>query len=70
MTPKKLQQTVRNRYNPKLTKGGFRAGIERYLDAVQSSRSHPQEDTSMIVPRAYLESPIMTMKEYIVRKFK
>jgi hypothetical protein len=69
MTPKKLLQTVRERYNPKLTKAAVHSFIGWHLDAVQLCGSVSREETRMAVPRACSEQHIATMKGQILGKF-
>jgi hypothetical protein len=66
---KELLKTVRERYDPKLTKGWVHAFVGRHLDVLQECRSLPLEDARLTVPREQLEEHITNMKTLLVGKY-
>jgi hypothetical protein len=69
MTRKEFLLTVRERYDPELTKGWVNTFIGRHLDQLQTCRSLPQEEMRMLVPRVYLEEHIRTLHAHVAGKF-
>jgi hypothetical protein len=66
MGQKQLLQPAREPYDPELTRAWANAFIGRHLDAFQTGRSPPQEDTRWTVTRVELEEHIQTMKAHVV----
>jgi hypothetical protein len=62
MTQKELLQMVREQDNAGLAPGWVNAFIGRHLDALETGRSLPQDDTRLTVQRSQLEEHIQTMK--------
>jgi hypothetical protein len=68
LTSKALLQIVREKYDPKLTKGWVNAFIGRHLDSLQVCRSWPQEDNRLTIPRAILEAHIENIRTTVAGK--
>lgn len=69
MTQTELLEYVRQNYDMHLTRGWVHAFIGRHLDKLHLCRSLPQEDSRLLVPRAYLEQHIDNMKMIVQGKF-
>jgi hypothetical protein len=68
MNKQQLLQIVRGRHKKTLTRGWINALIDRHLDALQISRSIPQEDTRLTVPKSQLEEPIHILQVHLIGK--
>jgi hypothetical protein len=68
LTHKDVLRIVREKHNPKLTKGWVNAFIGRHLDVIQVCRSFPQEDSRLTIPREMLEVHIQNIHFTVVGK--
>jgi hypothetical protein len=59
---------VREQHHTELTPGWVNAFSGRHLDALQTCRSLPQDDTRLTVPRSQLEEHIQKMKVHVAGK--
>jgi hypothetical protein len=66
MTFNEFLQAIRGRHDPRLTKGGVHAFLDRHLDELQLCCSLPEEETSLKIPRAYLDDYINVLKNHLV----
>jgi hypothetical protein len=68
MNKKQLLHIVREQHRKTATRALVNASIGRYLDAVQTWRSIPQEDTRLEVPRSQPEEHGNTLRVYLSGK--
>jgi hypothetical protein len=68
MNKEQVLHIVRERYRKTATRGWVNAFIGRHLDALQTCRSIPQEDTRLAVPRSQLEEHLHILQVHLAGK--
>jgi hypothetical protein len=68
MNKEQILNIVQERYRKTATRGWVNAFIGRHLDALQTCRSIPQEDTRLAVPRSQLEEHLYILQVHLAGK--
>ena len=65
MTQNEILKYIRNKFKKNVTKGWLNQFYLRHRDKIKKTRSFPQEDLRITVPREYLKEHVKNMHKYV-----